>query len=832
MYITIDSAVQESTVNVLIVLPALQYQVCSSLSTLTLGSSEFLALIKLVSSLLTNSLRCLIANSFGLEPYLSLRSYRDHGYDYSQHEQARSTHDSEDVIRDKASSNLNVAEHAHRFAASMADDTPPRQMSLIPYPNDSREVVLCVNPYPPSSLVDVRSYSRRRRGNAVVVYDTQSRQLQVRDASDQAVEISECPYCHRPYHDEGSRDISEDHGRPFSPERPFVDPDYFGMLAASQRTTPAGSGTATPTRRLVPAALRSGRSRDVSSSAEPPAGAEFLGSTPAPSASRAEGISSSASTPGFFKRTFVEQGLLGKGGNGVVLLVEHFMDRISLGQFACKRVPVGNNHSWLEKVLVEVKLLQRIPHRNLVQYHFVWLEDHQPTTFGPSIPCLWILQEYCNGGDLHKHVLGPQQEPSTAEMLKQRLRRRSKESPEPPVGLRGPSKLTFDDIFSYFRDITSGLHHLHTKGYIHRDLKPSNCLLQRDGTKTRVLISDFGEVQAAGAKRGSTGATGTISYCAPEVLRREAADGTFGNFTTKSDIFSLGMIVYFMCFGRLPYANADGIDEEKEDLDELRAEIVQWPGFDDETRSRPDLPERLYRFLKRLLSVDPNERPSTGDILESIRGGGNLGDSFVDESGPRVSSVDSPSNRPSPGGRRTSVYVSRQGLSSRSRDSSGEVVRSRSPIKAQSSSRSRTHSRPMSPIEGAVALRPRKIDLPAPTQASPPQQSPRLMLPPPPPQGAITTRIVRFAHEPTTIQGFRIGLFIAKTLLLFLPCAPYAVNGWLLYPLLGLAGLDVGAVAFDLRRSLLLLGVHVAIVVLTLQHSRFCERPAMVWEEP
>ncbi|KAK5123622.1 hypothetical protein LTR85_002660 [Meristemomyces frigidus] len=699
----------------------------------------------------------------------------------------------------------------------MADDTPPRQMSLIPYPNDSREVVL-------------------RRGNAVVVYDTQSRQLQVRDASataDHAVELSdECPYCHRPYRDEGARD-SEEHGRPFSPERPFVDPDYFGMLAASQRATPTGSGTATPSRRFFPAALRSGRSRDVSGSAEPPpSGAEFVGS--APSASRAEGISSSASTPGFFKRTFVEQGLLGKGGNGVVLLVEHFMDRISLGQFACKRVPVGNNHSWLEKVLVEVKLLQRIPHRNLVQYHFVWLEDHQPTTFGPSIPCLWILQEYCNGGDLHNHVLGPKEEPSTAEMLKQRLRRRSKESPEPPVGLRGPSKLTFDDIFSFFRDITSGLHHLHTKGYIHRDLKPSNCLLQRDGTRTRVLISDFGEVQAAGVKRGSTGATGTISYCAPEVLRRDTPDGTFGNFTTKSDIFSLGMIVYFMCFGRLPYANADGIDEEKEDLDELRGEIVRWPGFDDETRSRPDLPERLYRFLKRLLSVDPNERPSTGDILDSIRGGGNLSDTEVEEGGPRVSSVDSPSSRPPPSGRRPSAYVSRQGLSSRSRESSGEVVRSRSPIKTQTGSRSRSRSRPLSPIEGAVALRPRKVELPTPAQQAPPppQQSPRLMLPPPPPPDRlVATRIVRFAELPTTINGFRAALFVAKVLLLFLPCAPYAANAWLLYSLLGLAALDVGIIAFDLRRSLLLFGVHLAVVVLTYQHGRLCERPSMVWED-
>ncbi|KAK0281241.1 putative serine/threonine-protein kinase iks1 [Friedmanniomyces endolithicus] len=695
----------------------------------------------------------------------------------------------------------------------MADETPPRQMSLVPYSTDSAIVL--------------------RRGNAVVVYDTQSRQLQVRDTSDQGVEAVECPYCHRPYHNEPSRGRgSEEHGRTFSPERPFVDPDYFDMLAASR--TPEVSGTNTPKRRLFqPAALRSGRSRDVSGAApDPPTGPSFAGDESSTNSANGQGISSSAFSPGYFKQFFVEQGLLGKGGNGVVLLVEHFMDGVSLGQFACKRIPVGNNHSWLERVLVEVKLLQKIPHRNLVQYHWVWLEDHQPNRFGPSVPCLWILQEYCNGGDLHGHVLGPKEAPSTSEALKARMRRRSRGDPEPPRDLRGLSKLTFDEIFSFFKDITSGLHHLHSKGYIHRDLKPSNCLLQHDGAKTRVLISDFGEVQVAGSRRGSTGATGTISYCAPEVLRRESPDGTFGNFSRKSDIFSLGMIVHFMCFGRLPYANADDINEEDEDLDELRIEITSWPGFDDATRARPDLHEKLYKFLKRLLSVDPNERPSTGDILDSIRAGGNLSESSVDDAGPRVSSLDSPAHRPSPPGRKQSMIISRPGLSSRGRRQSGEEgARSLSPAKPLGGLRSRESSRPLSPIDSAITIRPRKIDLPAPPAESvpPPQQSPRLMLAPPPAH-PLVGRLARFAQHPGTISGFRASLFVAKLLLLLLPCAPYAANSWLMFVLLGVAALDVGILSPNLQRSIFLAGIHIAAVVVAAQHGYHCERPAIVWE--
>lgn len=146
-------------------------------------------------------------------------------------------------------------------------------------------------------------------------------------------------------------------------------------------------------------------------------------------------------------------------------------------------------------------------------------------------------------------------------------------------------KLTFEEIYSFFRDIASGLGHLHDSNYIHRDLKPSNCLLHKIGPgpkDTKVLISDFGEVQAESSVRKSTGATGTISYCAPEVLRQDAVTGLYGNFTTKSDIWSLGMILYFMCFGALPYTSSEGIQEEYEDVDLLREEISTWSGFKDE----------------------------------------------------------------------------------------------------------------------------------------------------------------------------------------------------------------------------------------------------------
>jgi serine/threonine protein kinase len=274
----------------------------------------------------------------------------------------------------------------------------------------------------------------------------------------------------------------------------------------------------------------------------------------------------------------------------------------------------------MQTVLIEVQLLQGLSHPNLVSYRHVWLEDVKLSRFGPSVPCAFILQQYCNSGDLLHYIVGSGiAATNTKERLKEQMRRRSKGQSERPGDL-SPSqrKLSFEEIYSFFKDITSGLAHLHASNYIHRDLKPSNCLLHKDGNEFRCLISDFGEVQAENVVRKSTGATGTISYCAPEVLKKDRS-GNYGNFTTKSDIFSLGMILYFMCFGRLPYESTESIQEEFEDADLLRAEISGWSGFHDERRERPELPNQLYTFLKRLLSIDPADRPSAHEIIQAIQ---------------------------------------------------------------------------------------------------------------------------------------------------------------------------------------------------------------------
>jgi serine/threonine protein kinase len=397
--------------------------------------------------------------------------------------------------------------------------------------------------------------------------------------------------------------------------------------------------------------------------------AEFVSSAPA--VQDGNRIKREALSPNYFNNFFVEERELGRGGKGVVLLVTHKIDGCSLGHFACKRVPVGDDHAWLEKVLVEVELLAKLSHPNLVSYRHVWLEDVKLNRFGPSVACAFILQQYCNGGDLLRYVIGDQPKPATNEELKAQARRRSKGGQtDRPNGLSPTQRrLPFDEIYSLFKDITSGLAYLHAANYIHRDLKPSNCLLHREGGNLICLISDFGEVQPENAARKSTGATGTISYCAPEVLRKDSS-GRYGNFTAKSDIFSLGMILYFMCFGRLPYHSANTVNEELEDIDLLRAEITDWKGFQDEKKERPGLPKELYQLLQKLTSVTSAERPTANDVLSFIknesslnaftRGTARSSSEPVGLAGRRIQNLDSPMppSTPVPGEWRAPEIVS------------------------------------------------------------------------------------------------------------------------------------------------------------------------------
>ena len=199
------------------------------------------------------------------------------------------------------------------------------------------------------------------------------------------------------------------------------------------------------------------------------------------------------SNQGYYDKFFVEIKKLGRGQRGSVFLCRHILNGISLGEFAVKAIPVGTSSSWLSRMLREVKLLERLRNANIIEYKHAWMEERQLSLFGPKVPCLFILMELANGGNLEEY-LHVQWDPTLdIESRKQSAREKRKSTfstlstsalPNPTfdthpmhtggigMGLFGRKVryLTEYEILCFFSDICSGLFHLHKHGIMHRDL--------------------------------------------------------------------------------------------------------------------------------------------------------------------------------------------------------------------------------------------------------------------------------------------------------------------------------------------------------------------------
>lgn len=292
----------------------------------------------------------------------------------------------------------------------------------------------------------------------------------------------------------------------------------------------------------------------------------------------------SAMNQGYYEKFFVELGTLGRGARGSVFLCRHKLGSLSLGEYAVKKIAVGLNKPWLARMLREVKLLERLRHPNIISYKHAWLENHQLANFGPPVCCLFILMECAANGSLEE-LLNPRDLRSPRERLR---------NPIPPP------KLNPDQIVAMIFDIASGLLHLHNQGIIHRDLKPSNILVGKD---QEMILTDFGDAELPTDVYSRTGYTGTLEFIAPELLTKTKNEYT-SRFSTSTDVWSLGIICYLLCYSSSPYKSTE--------FQDLRVEIKSFNSL--KFPYRKDV-EFLKPLIKTCLSLEPLERPKCDEII-------------------------------------------------------------------------------------------------------------------------------------------------------------------------------------------------------------------------
>jgi len=250
--------------------------------------------------------------------------------------------------------------------------------------------------------------------------------------------------------------------------------------------------------------------------------------------------------------------LLGKGGMGEV----YRADDLSLEQqVALKFLPeTATDEATLERFRNEVRIARRISHPNVCRVYDIGEAEHQ----------IFLSMEYIDGEDLGSL-------------------------------LRRIGRISGDKAAEIARKICAGLAAAHTQGVLHRDLKPANIMLNADG---EILITDFG--LAGLATEISDIRSGTPAYMAPEQL-------TGREVTTRSDIYSLGLVLYELFTGKRAF--------EGKTYDEIIRDRH------DRTPSRPstlvkDLDPAAERAILHCLEPDPVARPNSPLAVAAALPGG------------------------------------------------------------------------------------------------------------------------------------------------------------------------------------------------------------------
>ena len=241
---------------------------------------------------------------------------------------------------------------------------------------------------------------------------------------------------------------------------------------------------------------------------------------------------------------------IGEGAFGKAYLATHILLNINV-VLKCGLIDDPN-------IVREIYYHKQLKHKNIVSlYEVIKTENH-----------LWIALEYCQGGELYYYIYEKK-------------------------------RLELDECRNIFFQIVLGVKYVHSLNLSHRDLKLENILLA-DQKRTIVKLTDFGFIREFNpqSRRFLSTICGTTVYMAPELLTGQKYSGF------AIDIWSMGVILYTMLNGMLPF----------DDDDEMK---IQHKVINTEPMFYDHVPIDVNQLISKMLLKDPNQRPSLNEILNS-----------------------------------------------------------------------------------------------------------------------------------------------------------------------------------------------------------------------
>lgn len=241
---------------------------------------------------------------------------------------------------------------------------------------------------------------------------------------------------------------------------------------------------------------------------------------------------------------------IGEGAFGKAYLATHVLLNINV-VLKCGLIDDPN-------IVREIYYHKQLKHKNIVSlYEVIKTENH-----------LWIALEYCQGGELYYYIYEKK-------------------------------RLELDECRNIFFQIVLGVKYVHSLNLSHRDLKLENILLA-DQKRTIVKLTDFGFIREFNPQSRKFLSTicGTTVYMAPELLTGQKYSGF------AIDIWSMGVILYTMLNGMLPF----------DDDDEMK---IQHKVINTEPMFYDHVPIDVNQLISKMLLKDPNQRPSLNEILNS-----------------------------------------------------------------------------------------------------------------------------------------------------------------------------------------------------------------------